>query len=189
MITASAYSILPDSAAAARAAAESLVAALGPRIDLVVVYTTEHHATAPMLDALRATIPGAAMVGGTSCGGVMTEAGFHTSPDGAVGLFGIADAAGSYGVGSCSLADGAVNAGAAAIERALAAAGRDFASPTLVWCCQPPGEEEGVIDGIQSVIGAATPIIGGSSADEAIAGRWRQYATGGMLTEIGRAHV
>src|SRR3546814_12993928 len=107
MITASAYSILPDSAAAARAAAESLVAALGPRIDLVVVYTTEHHATAPMLDALRAKIPGEAMVGGNSCGGVMTGAGCHTSHAGAVGLFGIAVASGPYGLGQCSLADGA----------------------------------------------------------------------------------
>src|SRR3546814_9880757 len=116
MITASAYSILPDSAAAALAAAESLVAALGPRIDLVVVYTTEHHATAPMLDALRPTLPGAAMVGVTPCLGVMTGAACHTSPDGAVGLFGIADAAGSYGEGSCLLADGAEHACAARSE-------------------------------------------------------------------------
>src|SRR3546814_20845494 len=96
MITASAYSILPDSAAAARAAAESLVAALGPRIDLVVVYTTEHHATAPMLAALRAPIPGAAMVGGTSCGGVMTAPGLPPPPYRPRGLFGVPHAAGLH---------------------------------------------------------------------------------------------
>ena len=172
---------IPTPAAAATSAAGNLVAALGPKIDLVVVYTTEQHARPEMLDALRATIPGAQIVGGTSCGGVMTEAGFHASPDGALGLFGIADPDGSYGVGSCGAADGSFAAGAAAIDRALAAAGRAFETPTLVWCCQPPGDEEAVIAGIQSVIGAAAPIIGGSAADETIAGAWRQYATEGVL--------
>ncbi len=183
MKTASAFSTLPESAAAAEAAAAMLTAALGPRVDLLLVYTTEHHASAPMLSALSRIFPDAQIVGGTSCGGVMTEAGFHTSSDGAVGLFGIADLHGSYGVGASEMGEGAFAAGAAAIERALVEAGRDFETPTLVWCCQPPGDEESVIAGIQSVIGGATPIIGGSSADETIGGAWRQFATGGVLSD------
>ena len=39
------------------------------------------------------------------------------------------------------------------------------------------------MEGIQSVIGRHTPIIGGSSADEEIAGLWREFSTEGVLTE------
>ena len=69
------------------------------------------------------------------------------------------------------------------MERALTAAGRDFETPDLVWCCQPPGCEEEVLAGVQSVIGERTPIIGGSSADEAIAGAWRQFSAQGALED------
>lgn len=181
MKMASAFSTRATTIGAATDAAHDLVAKLGPNIDLVVVYTTEHHAKPELMQALSAVMPASQIMGGTSCGGVMTEAGFHASQDGAIGLWGVADATGAYGVGSSDLKGGAFEAGAAAIESALRAADRDFETPTLVWCCQPPGEEEAVLAGIQSVIGPDTPIIGGSSADEALAGLWREYGPAGVV--------
>jgi hypothetical protein len=53
----------------------------------------------------------------------------------------------------------------------------------IVWCCQPPGREEAVLAGIESVIGPKTPIIGGSSADEKIAGKWREFSKDGVLSD------
>ena len=183
MKLASAYSVLPDTGEATAAAVASLLGALEGVPDLLVVYATEQHARQDLIDSLRSAAPAAQIVGGTSCGGVMTEAGFHAGPGGALGLLGVADADGSYGVGAAPLGDDAAAAAAEAVKRALSAAGRDFESPVLVWCCQPPGQEEAVIAGIQSVVGRSTPIIGGSSADEAIAGNWRQFSADGVLDD------
>ena len=184
MKIASAFSIHPDPGGAAVEAARSLSARLdGGAPQLVLVYSTEQLATPNLLAALKAELPDSQLIGGTSCGGVMTEAGFHTGPGGAVGLLGVCDPQGDYGVGASPLGDDPAAAGAAAVEQALQAAGRDFEAPTLVWCCQPPGGEEAVLEGIQSVIGRGCAIIGGSSADEEIAGRWRQFADAEVLED------
>jgi hypothetical protein len=183
MRIASGYSLKADTEQAAAEAAGALLERLGREPHWVVVYTTEHHARPELIGALRAAAPGAQIVGATSCGAVMTEEGFHTGPHGVVGVLGVADAEGSYGVGAEPLGQDPVQAGARAIEAALEAAGRPFESPVLVWCCQPPGREEAVIAGIQSIVGPNTPIIGGSSADEAIAGAWRQFTTEGVLED------
>jgi hypothetical protein len=41
-----------------------------------------------------------------------------------------------------------------------------------------PGREEEVIAGLQDVVGGATPIVGGSAADNAIEGKWQVMAGG-----------
>jgi hypothetical protein len=183
MKIASAYSLAASTPDAAAAVADALSERLGAAPQLVVLYATEHHADPALPAALRARLPGVQVVGGTTCGGVMTEAGFHAGPHGAVGALGVLDPEGAYGVGAEPLGDDAHAAGARAVTLALEAAGRDFETPTLVWCCQPPGQEEAVLDGIQSVIGRTTPIIGGSSADEEIAGGWREFANAGVLKD------
>ncbi len=183
MFTASSFSLLGDSKAAAQAAAEALEVKLGRTPHLVVLYATEHHARPETIDVMRSAFPSSQIIGGTSCAGVMTEQGFHAGPDGALGLFGIHDEDGAYGVGSAPVDGDPVRAGALAVERALAAAGRDFETPDLVWCCQPPGSEEGMIKGVQSVLGANTPVVGGSAADETIGGRWRQFSSEGVLED------
>ena len=180
---ASAFSLLGDTAAAARASVATVTERLGAAPDLLLIYATENHATDALISSVRELVPGTPIIGSTSCGGVMTEAGFHSGRDGAMGMLGVRDPEGAYGVGSAALAGDAFASGADAIQKALVASGRDFESPVIVWCCQPPGREEAVLAGIQSVIGPHTPIIGGSSADEEIAGRWREFCADGVLTD------
>ena len=184
MRAASSFSLRADTADAAGEAVVQLIADLGSAPDFMVVYATEHHADFSLVDRLRQAIPDVILIGGTSCGGVMTQRGFHSGPDGAIGLFGVSDPEGSYGVGAEPLGEDAFLAGARAITKALMSAGRDFETPVLVWCCQPPGREESVIEGIQSVLGPSVPIIGGSAADEAIAGAWRQFTGDGVLEDF-----
>lgn len=180
---ASSYSLLVDTAEATTASVATLLEKLGTAPDLLLIYATENHATDALISSVRALVPGTPILGSTSCGGVMTEAGFHSGPDGAMGMLGVSDPGGAYGVGAEALADDPFASGAAAIQKALEASGRDFESPMIVWCCQPPGHEEAVLAGIQSVIGPHTPIIGGSSADEQIAGKWREFTADGVLTD------
>jgi hypothetical protein len=183
MQIATSHSARSDTSKAARESALVLATALGRAPDIVMAYTTEHHANSALHDALRAEFPTAEIIGGTSCGGVMTEAGFHFSRDGVIGLLGICDPEGSYGVGAAALGTSPFAAGAASAEQALAAADRKYESPTLIWCSQPPGCEEQVIAGVQSVVGSRTPIIGGSSADQLLEGRWRQFSSDGVLSD------
>ena len=145
MLMASAHSLRGDTSQATREAAEMLLTKMGQPPDLVIVYATEHHANQGLVNTLGAMIPGTKFIGGTSCGGVMTEAGFHSGPNGTLGLLGVADPDGDYGVGAAALGTDPFAAGARAVEIALASAGRDFESPALVWCCPPPGQEEQVI--------------------------------------------
>jgi hypothetical protein len=183
MRLASAYSLLEDSTDAASTSVAAVIEKWGAAPDLLLIYATENHATDALIASVRAACPGTPILGSTSCGGVMTEAGFHSGEAGAMGVLGVSDPGGAYGVGSAALADDPFLGGALAIQEALAASGRDFESPVIVWCCQPPGREEAVLAGIQSVIGRHTPIIGGSSADEQIAGKWREFSTEGVLTD------
>jgi hypothetical protein len=57
-------------------------------------------------------------------------------------------------------------------------------SPDLVWLTATPGDEEEIIAGIQDIAGTGTPVVGGSAADDAIAGHWRVAAgTGPALAD------
>ncbi len=42
-----------------------------------------------------------------------------------------------------------------------------------------PGDEELILDGLQAALGDATPVLGGSSGDNAVTGAWRQMAKAG----------
>jgi hypothetical protein len=74
-------------------------------------------------------------------------------------------------------------AGAAAARDAIAAAGHAGESPALVWLTSAPGAEEDVLHGIQDVVGADVPIVGGSAADNTVEGHWRQFANGRTYTD------
>lgn len=116
-----------------------------------------------------------ALHGGSSCLGVMTQDGVNIESGGGLGALAIWDKAGSYGTGSCDLGADAGDAARRATEAALLAAGRPGEIPDLVWLTVAPGREEQVLDGIRGLIGADTPIVGGSSADNDVSGSWAQF--------------
>lgn len=88
-------------------------------------------------------------------------------------LFCINDDSGAYGVGSADISESSpFEAGAAALQQALASAERPYESPALIWCALPPGDEELILEGFASVVGAKVPIFGGSMADNTVTGNW-----------------
>ena len=110
--------------------------------------------------------------------GVMTAEGFHSKDGVGLGLFGIADVSGDYGVGVALVDDDPQATGAEAIQKAIANAERPGEPPDLVWINGVPGHEEAVLIGIQDILGPDVPIAGGSSADNHVAGNWEQFANG-----------
>ncbi|WP_370277863.1 FIST signal transduction protein [Pontibacterium sp.] len=118
------------------------------------------------------------LLAGSSCLGVMTQAGMAQGDGVGLGLFALYDDDGAYGIGSAVVGDDPRRAGYAALESALADVGRAWQTPDLVWCIMPPGKEEEVVGGMVDLIGASVPIIGGSVADNQITGDWVQYVDG-----------
>jgi hypothetical protein len=129
---------------------------------------------------LRSRFPAAAILGGTSCAGVMNQDKLWGA--GSIGLLLIDDAEGDYGVGAAELDGDAAATAEATLHAALADAGCPGELPELIWVYQAPGHEEQVIEGLRRIVGDRCPIIGGSSADNTVEGKWRQLGPNGILT-------
>ena len=130
---------------------------------------------------LQQRFPEAAVIGGTSCSGIMTQHGL--GGPGSIGLLLVDDADGNYGAAAVRLEGNPADCAERALREALLAADCADELPELVWIYQSPGTEEEVITGLRRVLGERCPIIGGSSADNAADGRWRQLGPGGPLKD------
>lgn len=126
---------------------------------------------------------------GTSCLGVMSNAGMVSRNGSGLGVFAIYDPDGSYGTGMAPFLDHPRNAARKAVARALDAADRQGEAPDLVWLTTSPGTEEDVLRGITDVVGASVPVVGGSAADNDISGSWRIFdgseaLAGGVIVSV-----
>lgn len=156
---------LTDTARALEAVAEAARGA-----DFVFAAANADHPAAQVQAGLSALGIGA-LHGASSCRGAMSAAGHSTKAG--LTLFVLRDAAGDYGTGRAAFgADGARGAAQRATEAALAACAREGEVPDVLWVTATPGAEEAVLQGIEDTIGTAAPIIGGSAADNAVAGAW-----------------
>jgi len=166
-----------------RAAIAALAQRCGKDVDpaFVCAFYDADHDDVLIGEFLHERFPNAAVIGGTSCSGVMTDGGL--GGPGSIGLLIVDDADGNYGSAAAPL-DGDP---AGCAERALRAALRDAECegelPELIWIYQAPGSEEQVIEGLRRVVGERCPIIGGSSADNEVAGKWRQLGPDGPMAD------
>jgi hypothetical protein len=90
---------------------------------------------------------------------------------------------GDFGVASARLDADAAFTAERLLQQALANCGCSGELPELIWVYQPPGYEEAVIEGLRRVVGDRCPIVGGSSADNDISGRWRQLGPDGPMSD------
>jgi hypothetical protein len=168
------------SATAARALSERLAASDAAGPDFLAVHANAGHD----IEAIRAAFAGTgarALHGGTSCRGVMASGGLSMGEGAGLGLFAIRDPEGAYGTGLAAQGSDPAGAAREATLAALDDAARPGEAPALVWLTAAPGAEEAVIAGIEGVVGPNTPIIGGSAADDAVAGGWSVFAREGLL--------
>ncbi len=162
----------PDPALAVREAYGALVRELGGPPQWLFAQSSVQHDRESLRRAL-AVLDVSALHGSSSCLGVMTRAGVILEGP-SLALFGLRDEDGSFGVGAATPdADPAAAAGLA-LQRAIDAAGRQGEVPALVWLTAAPGQEEACIAGLEAVLGPEVPVVGGSAADDAVAGGWYQ---------------
>lgn len=148
---------------------------------LLCIFYDSLHNDALIYQFLSDRFPDTPMLGGTSCGGVMSEAGL--AGEGSIGLLVIDDPAGDYGTAAVTLDDDAATCAENALHHALANADCEGELPELIWIYQAPGQEEAVIQGLRRVVGDRCPIIGGSSADNDVGSDWRQIGPGGAMRD------
>jgi hypothetical protein len=113
----------------------------------------------------------------------MTQRGVHQHEGVGLGLLGIRDPEGSYGTAMVPMGDDPAEAGGTAIQQALRAAGRAGEAPVLILLNPTPGSEEQILQGIQDVVGPGVPILGGSAADNEVAGEWSLFSVEGAEAE------
>jgi len=147
----------------------------------VWVFYDARHEDAAIFDFLRAHFPGAAILGGTSCNGVMSQDGLAGA--GSIGVLVLEDAEGNYGTAAARLQGGAADCAERTLHAALADADCAGELPELIWIYQAPGQEEAVIEGLRRVVGDRCPIVGGSAADNDVSGQWRQMGPDGAISD------
>jgi hypothetical protein len=167
-------------------APEEAAARIAERLDIAArgapSWATAHFGAAMPADALRGALrrrlwgdAAAALHGGGSCLGVMSDEGVFIAEGDGTGVLAIWDPDGDYGVGAAEIGGDPAQAGAEAARRAMTAARREGEAPDLVWITAAPGAEEAVIAGVETALGPTTPIVGGSAADNDVSGAWTVF--------------
>ncbi len=182
MEMASGWSTEKDSSKAINEAYAQLKKSISKEPKLLFLYCSANYNAAQLLSELEQVAPQTTIHGGTSCLGVMTEKGFHSNEGQGLGLLGIVDNEGHYGVGHAELTDNPRLASSHATSMALEQSDCIGQVPSMVWMTAAPGAEEDVIKGIQDIVGTDVPITGGSSADNTVSGDWMQFADKQVLT-------
>lgn len=109
--------------------------------------------------------------------GAMTELGLASVDGHGLGMLGISDPQGNYGVGVSSIGSTPVAAAESATRMALERADCPGEVPSMVWLTAAPGCEESLLQGIGNVIGSDVPVAGGSAADNSVGGNWKQFTS------------
>lgn len=154
----------------ARTLGNTLRDAVDVNPDWVIGFHTGSVAAELAQEALTVAFPDAAIQGCSSSRSIFGGAGMISDP--AIGILALADPLGAFGTGSATFTDHDPRVAASlAIRQAIDAAHRQGSLPDFVWLCAVPGCEEAVIAGIEQVIGASVPIVGGSAAVNGLSGR------------------
>ena len=130
---------------------------------------------------LAADFSGAALIGGSSSGGMMDSQGVGAPTS--IGLLLLCDRDGEFGAAGRAKGDDPKGAARDALHAALAAADCEGQLPDMIWIYQSPGHEEAVMEGLTSIVGDGCPIFGGSAADNDVSGQWTLIGPEGALTD------
>ena len=188
------YSTLEDPKEAGTEAANKALAQLGgAEPTFTIAFCTVQYNEQKIINGINKATKRAPLWGGTSLGGVWTPDGFIESENGSVGVAILSSPTLAVGVGATKIRSDGFGEGELAMKRALADVGEHVQTavdsrattavgqterhpPDLVLMCAAPGVEEGHIRGIRSAVPTMFPIVGGTSADNTLEGKWKQFA-------------
>lgn len=150
----------------------------GEEADLAFLFSTVGYDAQALLGGVQEVLGETPIHGSTSFTGVITPQGFKGGDEDAVAVLTISSPEMQFGVGTGAIGDRAVAAGREAAQQALEALD---GSPDVVLMLASPGNEEGIITGIEEVV-SGVPIVGGSAADNTVSGNWSLFAKDDVLS-------
>ncbi len=167
---------------------DKLRTAIGPHPDWIIVFHTDSVAPEFAQQAVKTAFPNAAVHGCSSSTAMFGGDGIMEDPS--IGVLAIADPGGAFGIGIASFAQLApADAAQRTVEQAIAAAGKSGAVPDFIWLSAVPGCEEAIIAGIEQVVGASVPIVGGSAALNGLGGNPKDSEQAGRCVVFNRDAV
>jgi len=199
----------PDTIAAVTTVFESVSAQLTDQPSWLFLTMTANHNHEAGIKKLQELAPNVPYSGLTTCQGVLHGAKSCRDGQTCVAIWAIQDAEGAYATGCFDVGDDPEKSAHNAMKKVknrLKAKGLDedggnakandgakidFShcgkKPSFVFVNPSPGSEDKVLSGLSSVVGDNIPLIGGSSADNDVTGKWKQWAsnsvTGGNNSE------
>jgi len=171
------WSIKEDDVEAAKEATSMMLTKLEKSPDFAFLFSSIGYDSERLLQEIKALLPDTKIYGGTSCLGPMTTDRFLGGEKQSLAIMGISTPEITWGVGGADLDElSPREAGKAAILAAIENAGREETEkPNIVFITAAPGMEETILKGIKDIVGEDVPIFGGSSGDNTITGKWRQF--------------
>lgn len=150
----------------------------GTTPEYALLFSTVGYDSEELLKEIKQLLPNTQIYGSTSMFAVMTKDGFHQGETGSLALMAISSPKIKWGVGGANIDEfsAAREAGKEAITAAIKNAGKEGQLPKLVLMTAAPGKEEEILLGIEDIIGKNVPVIGGSSGDNDLTGKWKQWA-------------
>lgn len=179
MVRIKSFAVAGGTTSQAIASLDGIMGETSPEAALICAFYDSDHEDDMIFDFLRTRFAKAALLGGTSCNGVMNQDGL--AGPGSIGLLILEDPDGNYGTAAVPMQGNVADCAERTLHSALENADCAGELPELIWIYQAPGHEEAVIEGLRRVVGDRCPIIGGSSADNDVSGKWRQMGPNGVL--------
>ncbi len=98
---------------------EELHGKLRAEPDLLFLFCSVEYNVKKMVAIIQERAPGMSVHGGTSCNGIMTDGGKYTEKGGGLGILGLSDPDGNYGVGAAEIGTEPRRAAREAVNEAL----------------------------------------------------------------------
>jgi len=167
---------------AVRKAYDKIIESLGDDPNLILAFSTVEYNGDEVYRILKELAGDIPIQGGTSCVGITTEQGFHSVDGRSFALWAIMDEDGFFGVGEAEIGDDPKEAAEKALKNAQKDADMIGELPTAVWLTSAPSNEEMILEGLTEKLGDEVCLIGGSSADNTIEGKWKQFSSNGVYS-------
>ena len=170
------WSIIKDSFKAGAEATQIALKNFKSKPKFAVVFATVDYNLKKLLAGIKSKTGNIKLYGGTSFNGVITPSGYKTSKNGSVSIMLFSLPHAEFGIGAANIGKNARKSGQKVALNAVKNAGKKISQiPQSIMMLAAPGMEEEIISGIQNVFGKV-PIVGGSSGDNTIEGKWKQFA-------------
>lgn len=143
----------------------------------ILVYYTVAYEPQQIITAIRKEFGSSVQIQGmSSLVGVMSNDGYHVGEVGSMAMLGVASDKVKIGVAGVDLNSMSPHeAGRKVIQDAIEKAGQS-GMPKMVYVVNAPGVEEKILPGMEEILGTKIPIIGGTSGDNDLSGKWTQFA-------------